>query len=104
MVRMSAYAVSGLLCGLAAIMLVARNGGADPSLQTSYLLSSIAAVVLGGSSLFGGRASVVGAVTGAVLLTSLVNGFTILGISQYYQPVAVGGVVLISAFLARYRR
>lgn len=103
-VRMYAYAASGLLCGIAGVMLVARNGGADPSLQTNYLLSSIAAVVLGGSSLFGGRASVVGSVTGAVLLTSLVNGFTILGISQYYQPVAVGGVVLMSALIARFRK
>lgn len=102
--RMFAYAGSGLLCGLAGVMLVARNGGADPSLQTNYLLSSIAAVVLGGSSLFGGKASVVGTVTGAILLTSLVNGFTILGISQYYQPVAVGGVVLMSALLARFRK
>lgn len=103
-VRMYAYGVSGLLTGVAGVMLVARNGGADPSLQTSYLLSSIAAVVLGGSSLFGGRASVLGSVVGAVLLTSLVNGFTILGISQYYQPVAVGAVVLMSALLARFRK
>lgn len=102
-VRMYAYAGSGLLCGLAGVMLVARNGGADPSLQTNYLLSSIAAVVLGGSSLFGGKASVLGSVTGAILLTSLVNGFTILGISQYYQPIAVGAVVLMSALLARVR-
>jgi ribose transport system permease protein len=85
-------------------MLVARNGGADPSLQTNYLLSSIAAVVLGGSSLSGGKASVVGSVTGAVLLTSLVNGFTIIGISQYFQTIAVGAVVLLAALLARFRK
>ena len=85
-------------------MLVSNTGSADPTLQTDFLLSSIAAVVLGGSSLFGGRASVFGSVTAAILLTSLVNGFTILGISQYYQPVAVGAVVLMSALLARFRR
>ena len=103
-VRLAAYAASGLLCGVAGVMLVARNGGADPSLQTNYLLSSIAAVVLGGSSLFGGKASVVGSVTGAVLLTSLVNGFTIIGISQYFQTIAVGAVVLLAALLARFRK
>lgn len=101
--KLFAYAASGLMCGLAGVMLVARNGGADPSLQTNYLLSSIAAVVLGGSSLFGGKASVLGTVTGAILLTTLVNGFTILGISQYYQPIAVGSVVLMAALLARFQ-
>ncbi|MFI6364899.1 ABC transporter permease [Nocardia sp. NPDC050630] len=103
-IRLFAYAMSGLLCGIAGVMLVARNGGADPSLQTTYLLSSIAAVVLGGSSLSGGKASVLGTVCGAVLFTSLINGFTILGISQYYQPVAVGAVLLLAAGIARFRK
>ncbi|MQY20299.1 ABC transporter permease [Nocardia macrotermitis] len=103
-IRLFAYAMSGLLCGIAGVMLVARNGGADPSLQTTYLLSSIAAVVLGGSSLAGGKASVLGTVAGAVLFTSLINGFTILGISQYYQPVAVGAVLLLAAGISRFRK
>ncbi|HZZ49699.1 MAG TPA: ABC transporter permease [Pseudonocardia sp.] len=103
-IRLLAYACSGLACGLAAVLFVARTGGSDPSLQTSLLLSSIASVVLGGSSLFGGRASVLGSVAGAVLLTSLINGFTLLGISQYYQPIAVGIVVLGAAFISRFQR
>ncbi|HEY1966851.1 MAG TPA: ABC transporter permease [Pseudonocardia sp.] len=103
-IRLLAYACSGLACGLAAVLFVARTGGADPSLQTDLLLSSIAAVVLGGSSLFGGRASVLGSVAGAVLLTSLINGFTLLGISQYYQPIAVGAVVLGAAFISRFQK
>jgi ribose transport system permease protein len=103
-IRLLAYLGSGLACGLASVLFVARTGGADPSLQTDLLLSSIAAVVLGGSSLFGGRASVLGSAAGAVLLQSLINGFTLLGISQYYQPVAVGAVVLGAAFLSRFQR
>ncbi len=103
-VRIAAYTISGLLVGLAAVLLVARTGTADPSLQTDQLLSSIAAVVLGGSSLFGGRASIVGTVAGALLLTVLINGFTLLNISQYYQPIAVGLVVLMSAVLSRFQR
>ncbi|KZM69966.1 ABC transporter permease [Nocardia terpenica] len=103
-IRLLAYCLSGLLCGVAGVMLVARNGGADPSLQTTYLLSSIAAVVLGGSSLSGGKASVLGTVCGAVLFTSLINGFTILGISQYYQPIAVGAVLLLAAAISRFRK
>jgi ribose transport system permease protein len=102
--RMLAYVLSGLACGVAGVLLVARTGGADPSLQTDLLLSSIAAVVLGGSSLFGGRASVLGSAVGAILLTSLINGFTLIGISQNYQPVAVGAVVLGAAFISRFQK
>nr|WSY50826.1 ABC transporter permease [Streptomyces sp. NBC_00886] len=103
-IRLLAYAGSGLTCGIAAVLFVARTGGADPSLQTDLLLSSIAAVVLGGSSLFGGKASVLGSVAGALLLQSLINGFTLVNISQYYQPVAVGGVVLGAAFISRFQK
>ncbi|MFD8382350.1 ABC transporter permease [Streptomyces sp. NPDC059679] len=103
-IRLIAYASSGLACGVAAVLFVARTGGADPSLQTDLLLSSIAAVVLGGSSLFGGKASVFGTVTGALLLQSLINGFTLVGISQYYQPIAVGTVVLGAAFISRFQK
>lgn len=101
--RLLAYLCSGLACGVAGVLLVARTGGADPSLQTDLLLSSIASVVLGGSSLFGGRASVLGSATGAVLLQSLINGFTLIGISQNYQPIAVGAVVLGAAFISRFQ-
>jgi ribose/xylose/arabinose/galactoside ABC-type transport system permease subunit len=61
-------------------------------------------VVLGGSSLFGGHASVLGSAAGAVLLQSLINGFTLIGISQYYQPIAVGVVVLGAAFISRFQK
>lgn len=103
-VRLSAYAMSGLACGIAAVLFVAMNGGADPSIQTNLLLSSIAAVVLGGSSLFGGHASVLGTVAGALLLQTLMNGFTLLDISQDFQPLAVGLVVLGAAFISRFQR
>jgi ribose transport system permease protein len=99
--RVIAYTIDGALVGVAAILLVARTGGSDPSLQTSNLLSSIAAVVLGGGSLFGGRAVVAGAVAGALLLSTLLNGFTLLQISEYYQPIAVGIVVVAAAVLSR---
>ncbi|WP_375489689.1 ABC transporter permease [uncultured Jatrophihabitans sp.] len=102
--RLLAYVFSGLVTGVAGVLFVARTGGADPSLQTDLLLSSIAAVVLGGSSLFGGRASVLGSAVGAVLLESLINGFTLVGISQNYQPIAVGGVVLGAAFISRFQK
>lgn len=103
-VRIGVYAIGGALVGLAAILLVARTGGADPTMQTSQLLSCIASVVLGGSSLYGGRASILGTVAGALVLTTLINGFTLLQVSEYYQPIAVGVVVIAAAVLGRLQR
>lgn len=103
-VRIAAYAISGLLSGLAGVLLVAYTGAGDPSLQTTQLLDSIAAVVLGGASLAGGRASIIGATAGAILLTALLNGFTLLQVSSYYQLVATGLVVIAAAALSRFQR
>jgi ribose transport system permease protein len=79
-------------------------GAAEPASNTSFLLNSVAAVVLGGVSLFGGRATIAGPVIGALLLASLVNGLTLLGVSQFYQPLAVGIVVVAAAFLTRFQK
>jgi putative xylitol transport system permease protein len=103
-VRMAVYIICSLLAGIGAILLVARVGAAEPSINTSYLLNSIAAVVLGGVSLTGGKGSIVGPVIGALLLTALTNGLTLLGVSQFYQPLAVGIVVVLAALLTRFQK
>ncbi|MGW1209177.1 ABC transporter permease [Streptomyces sp. NPDC002499] len=103
-VKIAVYVVSGALAGLGSVLLVARVGAAEPAANTSFLLNSVAAVVLGGVSLFGGRATIVGPVIGALLLTALVNGLTLLGVSQFYQPLSVGIVVVLAAFLTRFQR
>lgn len=103
-VKTAVYTASGLLAGLAAILLVARVGAAEPAANTSFLLNSVAAVVLGGVSLFGGRGTILGPVIGALLLTALANGLTLLGVSQFYQPLAVGIVVVLAALLTRFQR
>jgi ribose/xylose/arabinose/galactoside ABC-type transport system permease subunit len=103
-VKIAVYTISGVLAGLAAILLVARVGAAEPAANTGFLLNSVAAVVLGGVSLFGGRGTIVGPVVGALLLTALVNGLTLLGVSQFYQPLAVGIVVVLAALLTRFQR
>lgn len=103
-VKIAVYTLSGLLAGVAAILLVARVGAAEPASNTSFLLNSVAAVVLGGVSLFGGRATITGPVMGALLLTALVNGLTLLGLSQFYQPLAVGIVVVLAALLTRFQK
>ncbi len=103
-IKVAAYAISGFLAGVAGIMLTARVGSAEPAANTEFLLNSVASVVLGGVSLFGGRGSIAGPVAGALLLTALLNGLTLLGVSEYWQPIAVGSVVILSAFLTRYQR
>jgi ribose transport system permease protein len=103
-IKIAVYTISGLLAGLGAILLVARIGAAEPAANTSFLLNSVAAVVLGGVSLFGGRATILGPVIGALLLTALTNGLTLLGVSQFYQPLAVGIVVVLAALLTRFQR
>ncbi len=103
-VKIAVYTLSGVLAGVAAILLVARVGAAEPASNTSFLLNSVAAVVLGGVSLFGGRATIIGPVMGALLLTALVNGLTLLGLSQFYQPLAVGIVVVLAALLTRFQK
>ena len=103
-IKIAVYVIAGLTAGIAAILLVARVGAAEPASNTSFLLNSVAAVVLGGVSLFGGRATIAGPVMGALLLTGLVNGLTLLGVSQFYQPLSVGIVVVAAAFLTRFQK
>lgn len=103
-IRMAVYLISAALAGVAALLLVARVGAAEPAINTQYLLNSIAAVVLGGVSLTGGKAKIVGPVIGALLLTALTNGLTLLGVSQFYQPLAVGLVVVLAALLTRFQK
>ncbi|NUO34012.1 MAG: ABC transporter permease [Dermatophilaceae bacterium] len=103
-VKTGVYVISGVLAGVGAVLLVARVGAAEPAANTAFLLNSVAAVVLGGVSLFGGRATIIGPVIGALLLTALVNGLTLLGVSQFYQPLSVGIVVVLAAFLTRFQK
>lgn len=103
-IKIAVYVAAGLLAGLASVLLVARVGAAEPASNTAFLLNSVAAVVLGGVSLTGGRATVVGPVIGALLLTALTNGLTLLGVSQFYQPLAVGVVVVLAALLTRFQK
>jgi ribose/xylose/arabinose/galactoside ABC-type transport system permease subunit len=101
-VKIGVYAISGILAAVAGILLVARLGAAEPTAGSAYQLTSIAAAVLGGVSLFGGKTSIVGPLIGALVLTGVVNLLTITGVPVYYQPIAVGAVVVLAAYLRRY--
>ena len=93
------YIASSLLTAFGAVMLFGQIGVGDPRQGANYTLSSITAVVLGGTSLRGGRGTFIGTVLGALLLTEVLNAATFLGLSQTYQYVFQGVLVLIAALV-----
>jgi ribose transport system permease protein len=95
-VNVGVYALSGLLAGIAAIILIARLGAAEPIAGQSYELYAIAAAVMGGASLMGGRGSIVGAVLGALVISTLQTGLTVLNVQAFWQLVAIGVVVILA--------
>jgi len=90
------YATAGLIYGIAAMLLVARTQVGDPAAGQTDNLDSITAVVLGGTSLFGGRGSVIGTLIGALIVSSIRNGLTLLGVDSIYQ-VLITGILVIAA-------
>jgi ribose/xylose/arabinose/galactoside ABC-type transport system permease subunit len=101
-VKIAVYAISGTAAAIGGILLTARLGSAEPTAGAEYQLTSVAAAVLGGVSLFGGRSSIFGPVVGAVILTGILNLLNITSVSVYYQPIALGVVVVLSALLRRF--
>lgn len=99
--KIAVYSLAGCMGGLGGLLMVARLGAAEPTAGASYQLTSIAAAVLGGISLFGGKSTIIGPVCGAFVLTGIVNLLTISGVPVFYQPIAVGMVVLVAAYLGR---
>lgn len=96
---LAAYVGCSVLAGLAAIPMMAQVGSGDPSAGIGYTLASIAAVVIGGASLFGGRGSFVGALLGAVLITQVNVVTTFLGVTDAWQSYLLGGMILVSVAL-----
>ena len=97
------YAISGLMSALAGIVLTARLTAAEPIAGTGYELDAIAAVVIGGTSLSGGVATIFGTVIGALIMSVLRNGLNLLNIQSYYQLVAIGSVIVLAVALDKIR-
>jgi ribose/xylose/arabinose/galactoside ABC-type transport system permease subunit len=98
-VRVLVYVASGLLAGIAGVVLTGRLATADPQAGVGYELDAIAAVVLGGTSLFGGEGSVARTLLGALILGVLSNGMNLLDVSPFYQEVVKGVVIVIAVAL-----
>lgn len=95
-VLLSAYMVAGLVIGIAAWIQIGRINGADPNAGLNLNLESITAVVIGGTSLFGGRGVVVGSLIGALIVRVFTNGLALMRVDQNYQLFAVGVLVILA--------
>jgi ribose transport system permease protein len=100
-IKTGIYAISGLMASLAGIIITSRLDSAQPTAGTSYEMDAIASVVLGGTSLSGGRGRLVGTLIGALIIGTLNNGMNLLGISSFYQQVVKGIVIIIAVLLDR---
>jgi fructose transport system permease protein len=98
------YVIAGLIYGIAAWQALGRVPNADPNAYQTANLDSITAVVIGGTSLFGGRGSVLGTLVGALIVTVLRSGLTQAGIDDLYQNVATGILVIAAVALDRFTR
>jgi ribose transport system permease protein len=98
------YAISGLLAALGGLILTGRLAAADPNAATGYELDVIAAVVIGGTSLFGGRGGVFGTLIGALIIAVVGNGMVLLNVNPFWTQAVKGAIILIAVLPDSLRR
>ena len=102
--KIAVYATAGGICGVAGLLIVSRLHSAQPALGQGYELDAIAAVVIGGTSLSGGRGTVVGTLIGALIISVLANGLRILSVAQEWQTVVTGSIIILAVYADILRR
>lgn len=102
--KIGIFVLSGLVTGLAAVILTARSNAGLPNSGVGVEFDTITAAALGGAALSGGRGTILGAVLGVIILGVLQNGMILLGVSQFYQFVAKGSLLVLAALLQRWMR
>ncbi|WP_094243829.1 ABC transporter permease [Tetragenococcus halophilus] len=100
-IKMAVYSISGVLSAVAGLILASRLNSAQPTAGTTYELDAIAAVVIGGTSLSGGKGRLFGTLVGALIMGTLNNGLNLLGVSSFYQQVVQGIVIIIAVLIDR---
>jgi ribose transport system permease protein len=103
-VKIMVYTLCGFLTAIGGLLMTARLGVAAPTAALGYELDIIAAVVIGGTSLFGGEGTILGVLIGAAIMQVLRNGLVLLGFPAYWQPAAIGLVIVIAITLDQLRK
>jgi ribose/xylose/arabinose/galactoside ABC-type transport system permease subunit len=96
LLRIKIYMLSGLMAGLAGLLTMSRVNAGDPTAGMNFELSAITAAIIGGTNLFGGRATILGTVIGALIMGVLQNGLNLLAIPTFWQQISIG-LVLVAA-------
>jgi ribose transport system permease protein len=97
------YTLSGLLAGVAAVLVMARLGAGSPASGATDNLNAIAAVVIGGASLFGGRGSIVGSAIGTGIIAVMLTGLVLINVPPFWQEVAVGAILILAVYIDQLR-
>lgn len=103
-IKVLIYALSGLMASISGMIITSRLNSAQPNAGQAYEMDAIAAVVLGGTSLSGGRGRIFGTLIGALIIGTLNNGLNLLGVSSFYQQIVKGIVIVIAVLLDRKRK
>ncbi|MFM8745517.1 MAG: ABC transporter permease [Aestuariivirga sp.] len=97
--RWKLYAISGFMAGLAGLIFMARVNAGDPTAGLNYELTAITAAIIGGTSLFGGKGSILGTMVGALIMGVLQNGLNLLAVPSFWQQVAIGVVLILAVYI-----
>lgn len=102
--KIAVYALAGGIVGIGGLLMASRLNSAQPALGLGYELEAIAAVVIGGTSLSGGRGTILGTLIGALIMAVLTNGLRVLSVAQEWQTVVTGAIIILAVYADMLRR